>query len=80
MTAVHYGVQKCIDYMRFEKDETFFQCIKCAGKCEVPNVLNCGDCLCENCDDGTAPPNPAIQKILRDIVEYKNKKRKREKL
>lgn len=76
---VHYGLQKCIDYLRLgNESETLFQCKICAGPCDVLSVEMRGDSLCGSCGDGAALAQPFVQKIIDAVVECKNKKRKRE--
>ena len=79
--TVHQGVQKCIDYLRTEKEENaLFQCKTCARECQTPSLSQSGELYCEACVEGSTPEEPTIQRIVDDVVECRNKKRKRDDL
>ena len=78
--TVHRGIQKCIDYMRLEKEDSMlFSCRGCNENRAISSIFPNGDCICKQCDsEEKTTKELSICKIINDVVHYKSKKRKRE--
>ena len=76
--TVHQGVQRCIDYLRIEKEDSgLFRCSKCSEECDVPNVRPNGETVCGACSVDAESQTGTVEKIVSDVLERKTKKRKR---